>query len=113
MKTELTIPMRDIKVGDIIPIFGEFSKRNAVIEISGSTLYTTHASFLITDDPIRVMRIENDRLIIISGVDTYGATFSYEMYFTSTEMKDSEALHQMLVEHDPGDTYTVTFENMD
>ncbi len=36
----------------------------------------------------------------------------FELSFDPTEYKDSEALHHALCEIDPGDEYTIQFENV-
>lgn len=47
-----------------------------------------------------------NRICVIQSA--YG---NWHLEFNSTEKKDSEALHELLTQCDPGDEYTVYFAN--
>ncbi len=50
--------------------------------------------------------MDNRIVVILSEVE------SNSLQFDSNELKDSEALHQLLAEINPGDTYSVVFKNI-
>lgn len=52
---------------------------------------------------------KTDRIVTI--ISDYSFPISNSLEFNSKEKRDSEALHELLCFNDPGDNYTVKFEN--
>lgn len=54
--------------------------------------------------------MKTNRIVTITSFDS--APISNSLEFNSKEMRDSEALHQLLCFNDPGDNYTVEFKDL-